>query len=239
MARLLLCAFAIAGGFALSCQVLPGGGPSGPAGSAVALHPDRLPAVSAAPPTAPLSGTLAGIEGHGTPADTARETAIRRVVEILEGRHTGLSSWEVREVAQTIVDESAARGLEVSMVMAVISVESAGYHRAVSPVGALGLMQIMPETGAELARKHGVDWYGPETLFDAVVNVRLGIAYLQELSDRYDHVPTVLAAYNWGPGRIDRRIRQGVAMPRLYVEQVMRAYDDVIVPAPVAEPSSS
>ena len=59
-----------------------------------------------------------------------------------------------------------------------------------------------------------------------MINVRLGTAYLRELADRYDgDVNTALAAYNWGPGRIDRRIRRGATVPRLYVEQVRRAAD--------------
>jgi soluble lytic murein transglycosylase len=94
-------------------------------------------------------------------------------------------------------------------------------------VGALGLMQVLPSTGEELARKHGVVWRGAETLFDPLVNVKLGVAYLKQLSDRYSHVPTALAAYNWGPGRIDKRIRRGDTLPKIYVKKIMRAYDTV------------
>ncbi len=223
MRRFLLCAFALMGGFALSCQVFPGAQQT-----AEETREGTLPAVAAAPvETVLLADKIAQIEGGRTP-QKARATSIRRLVEIFGERHTGLSQWEIEAVATTIVDECARNGLEISLVMAVIHVESAGYHRAVSPVGALGLMQIMPDTGRELAREQGFEWHGEETLFDPVVNVRLGIAYLRELSDRYDHVPTALAAYNWGPGRIDRRIRRGAKMPELYVEQVMRAYEQVI-----------
>ena len=94
-------------------------------------------------------------------------------------------------------------------------VESRFYNFAVSPVGAIGLMQVMPETGEELAARLGIHWVGPQTLFDPTVNVRLGVAYLRELSDRYDgNLPTALAAYNWGPGHIDRRLRLGTATAR-------------------------
>jgi len=231
MRRLLLCAFAVIGGFAMLCQVFPGAAPtptssgSGSAGS--------LPPVETAGPAVSLADSIALIEGGRgasqlpSPAEALRWAEVLRVQGILASRHTGLSKQEIARVATAIVDEAAECGLEASLVVAVIQVESSGYHRAVSPVGALGLMQIMPDTGEALARQHGVDWYGPETLFDPIVNVRLGIAYLRELSDRYGHVPTALAAYNWGPGHIDGRIRRGAAMPRLYVEQVMRAYDQV------------
>ena len=87
-------------------------------------------------------------------------------------------------------------------------------------------MQLLPSTGRELAEKMDIPWKGPDTLFDPVINVRLGTAYLRELSDRYDgNVDIALAAYNWGPGRIDRRLRRGARVPKLYIEQVRRAVD--------------
>ena len=113
------------------------------------------------------------------------------------------------------------------LVLAVIAVESGGHAFAVSPVGALGLMQILPPTGEELAQKLGVSWKGAQTLFDPYVNVRLGSAYLRELADRYDgELSTALVAYNWGPGRIDRRIRRGSPLPKKYARLVFDAYDD-------------
>jgi soluble lytic murein transglycosylase len=86
----------------------------------------------------------------------------------------------------------------------------------------MGLMQLMPSTGEELARRLGLDWRGDDSLFDPRINVRLGIAYLKQLSDRYGSTNTALAAYNWGPGRIDRRIRRGQSVPKLYATQVMK-----------------
>jgi soluble lytic murein transglycosylase len=189
---------------------------SGPSATPqVALVGATLPHVAAAPPVV-------------LPAEEAVATDdVERIVQHLSERHTGLSRREIRSVARTIVEECESHGVDLHIVLGVIHVESAGYHRAVSPVGAIGLMQIMPATGEQLAREHGVEWYGPATLFDPIVNVRLGIAYLHELSDRYDHMPTALAAYNWGPGSIDRRIRRGARMPKIYVEQVRRAVDKV------------
>jgi soluble lytic murein transglycosylase-like protein len=103
-------------------------------------------------------------------------------------------------------------------------VESRYYNFAVSPVGAIGLMQVMPETGEELASRLGIRWLGPQTLFEPTTNIRLGVAYLRELSDRYGSLSTALAAYNWGPGRIDRRLRLGAQMPAEYSSLVLQAY---------------
>lgn len=148
------------------------------------------------------------------------------ILERFSLRHTALPERERRRLARVIVEQSRVHDLDPDLVMAVIEVESAGYPLAVSRVGALGLMQLLPSTARELADKHGIPWKGPDTLFDAEINVRLGTAYLRELADRYDDdVDTALAAYNWGPGRIDRRIRRGARVPSLYTEQVRRAVD--------------
>ena len=139
-------------------------------------------------------------------------------------RPTGLTAGEIDAVARTVVAEARRQALEPTLVLAVMHVESRYYNFAVSPVGAIGLMQVMPETGAELAARLGIHWVGPQTLFDPTTNVRLGVAYLRELSDRYGSLPMALAAYNWGPGRIDRRLRLGTAMPEQYPSLVLEAY---------------
>ena len=187
------------------------------------------------PPAPPADVAAAPSPSLATPVSSAAPNAEERdedaiaVAQILERfavRHTALPERERRRLARVIVQEARARDLAPDLVMAVIEVESAGYHLAESHVGALGLMQLLPPTGKEMAERIGVEWKGPDTLFDPVINVRLGTAYLRELADRYDgDVNTALAAYNWGPGRIDRRLARGASVPRLYVEQVRRAAD--------------
>jgi soluble lytic murein transglycosylase-like protein len=149
---------------------------------------------------------------------------VDRIAARLASRRTSLSARDRIALAETIVREARAQGLEPHLLAAVIEVESAGHVQAVSHVGALGLMQILPETGRELAQKHGVPWSGPSTLFDPAINVKLGAAYLRELTNRYGDVSIALAAYNWGPGVIDRRLREGTTLPSEYIDSVMRAF---------------
>ena len=144
--------------FALSCQVLPRLADSRalpPVGSAPRASLEPAPPPEVAAPDAPL--------------DEAEE--IRLVRSQLEGQHTGLSPREVGNLARTIVVESRRYGLETQLVLAVMKVESSFYHRAVSPVGAMGLMQILPSTGKEMAHALDIPWRGAHTLFDAQVNV--------------------------------------------------------------------
>ncbi len=141
-------------------------------------------------------------------------------------RRAGLTQDEVDRIAHTVVEEATRHGLEPRLVLAVMHVESRYDPYAVSPVDAMGLMQILPSTGEWLAPQVGVAWAGPQTLFDPILNVRLGVAYLRMLSDRYDgRIHTALAAYNWGPGRIDGKLRRGKPVPTEYVKLVYDAYD--------------
>lgn len=169
-------------------------------------------------------------------ADAARDAElVDHIVARLASRRSAFSERERRALARTIVQEARAQGLEPHLLAAVIEVESAGQPRAVSHVGALGLMQILPATGRELAEKHGVAWSGPDTLFDPEINVKLGAAYLRELTNRYGDVSIALAAYNWGPGVIDRRLRDGDGLPSEYIDSVMRAF--MREPATLTRPS--
>jgi len=102
--------------------------------------------------------------------------------------------------AEYIAEASRRFGVPVAWIRAVMRAESAGEARAVSSAGAMGLMQIMPATWADLRARHGLgrDPYDPRD------NILAGTAYLRELHDRYGS-PGFLAAYNAGPGRVRRQ----------------------------------
>ena len=158
--------------------------------------------------------------------DAAPDSGVVDLLRRFKIHHTTLTEREQLRLANLIVLESMAHGLDPTIVMAVIEVESALYPLAVSRIGAMGLMQLLPSTGQELAAKLDIPWKGPDTLFDPFLNVRLGTAYLRELSDHYrGDLDTALAAYNWGPGRIDRRLQRGAAVPSGYVKKVHRAVE--------------
>lgn len=173
-------------------------------------------------PVAPVAAPVAP-ERIVEPIEDADE---RVILVFLRSRHTGLSNREEAQLAKVIVREARKNDLDPALILAVVHVESGGYHQAISHVGAIGLMQLLPSTAEELAGKLGLDWRGPESLYDPLLNVTLGITYLRQLANRYDgDVSTALAAYNWGPGRINRRIRAGTGVPSDYINLVMKAYD--------------
>lgn len=107
------------------------------------------------------------------------------------------------------IAEAARRfGVPEGWIRAVMRIESRGDVRAISPKGAMGLMQIMPATWAYLSAKYGLgsDPYEPRD------NILAGAAYLREMHDRYG-APGFLAAYNAGPGRYEDYRSRGRPLP--------------------------
>jgi hypothetical protein len=105
-------------------------------------------------------------------------------------------------------------------IAAVLTAESAGDPAAISPKGAMGLMQIMPATWAELRAEHGLgaDPFAPRD------NILAGAAYLRAMRDRFGF-PGLFAAYNAGPGRYQSHLTTGDPLPAetvAYVARVMK-----------------
>ncbi|RLM30694.1 lytic transglycosylase [Brenneria salicis ATCC 15712 = DSM 30166] len=129
------------------------------------------------------------------------------------------------------IAEAAQRfGIPAAWIRAVMRVESANNVRAISPKGAMGLMQIMPATWADLRTRHrlGSDPYDPRD------NIMAGAAYLRELHDRYGS-SGFLAAYNAGPGRYEEHLagRPLPAETRAYVATLAPLVGGGVITTPV------
>ncbi len=128
----------------------------------------------------------------------------------------GLSHRELMRRWDPLIAQAAKRfGVPVSWVRAVMQAESGGRttlapgRPIVSDAGAMGLMQLMPATYAEMRGQYGL---GPDP-FDPHDNVHAGAAYLRWLRARYGY-PTMFAAYNDGPGNLEERLKSGGLLPR-------------------------
>ena len=101
--------------------------------------------------------------------------------------------------AAPVAEASQRFGIPERWIWRVMHAESRGNRRAVSPAGAMGLMQIMPPTWAMLTARHRLG----DDPFDVRANIAAGAAYLRAMWDRYRDIQLMLAAYNAGPGRAD------------------------------------
>ncbi len=148
------------------------------------------------------------------------------VMEILSSYRTGLSAIEELRLAEVILEESRNYNIDPLFVLALIRTESTFYNWSRSRQGAMGLMQIRPGTGKVLAKELDLKWDGVETLFDPYTNVKLGVHYLSILRERFgDDLKKILAAYNYGPSYLKRRIRKGKRLPRRYANAVLANYE--------------
>lgn len=104
---------------------------------------------------------------------------------------------------EMILAEAAERDLDPYLVAGLIRRESIFKPAIRSPAGAVGLMQVMPPTGASLAREAGIEDYDARVLTQPEINLHLGARFLRDLMRRYDgRLAPVLAAYNAGPHRV-------------------------------------
>jgi len=147
-------------------------------------------------------------------AETPAETVlVGRLAEALDRPH--MAVWAAKQLVYDAVVlyetgypvrvlNSAAAGVEPALLHALMRRESEFNSDAVSPAGALGLMQLMPATADTVAASLGVAHSPQRLTADPDHNVRLGSAYLAQMLERYrGSYVLAVAAYNAGPGRVD------------------------------------
>ncbi|MBI5885345.1 MAG: lytic transglycosylase domain-containing protein [Deltaproteobacteria bacterium] len=156
-------------------------------------------------------------------------TAIAAYVhDVVASSRTGLGATEEARLAQVIVGESEAHNLDPLFILALIKTESEFNNWSRSSKGALGLMQIMPSTGRELAGALSLDWRGEATLLDPYTNVKIGVYYFNTLKSRYNHDTKLsLAAYNAGPRRVRELMQSGSPVGEAFSARVLAHYNEM------------
>jgi soluble lytic murein transglycosylase len=150
------------------------------------------------------------------------------------GGPPALDRWD-----SAIVAAATEAGVDPALLRAMVAVESGGRPRAESDKGARGLLQVVPTTAWEEARRLGLDVPDDAELYRPETNLRIGASYLARLLRRYDGEEAfAVAAYNAGPTAVDRWrklapdaapldviLREGYAETRKHVVRVLRWKD--------------
>ena len=146
------------------------------------------------------------------------------------GTHAGVQRWArvfgfaarygiTPELAGAIHDAAVAEGIEPELGFRLVRAESEFDPRATSPVGAVGLTQLMPATA-----RHFAAGITRERLYDPHVNLRIGFRYLRGLIREYRSLRLALLVYNRGPAAVDRALAAGEDPANGYERVVARGY---------------
>ncbi len=196
-----------------------------PLSSDVSLSdPHSMPLYLPADPV-PHGGSAKQGSPHSQGGHSQKE---KKIFEILSGFKTGLDKNQEKKLASFIHQESRRYGFDPELIVAVISTESSFYNWAISPKGAVGLMQIIPTTGKQVAEMNNIVWHGKDPLFDPFLNIRLGIHYLWMLYLKFGDIHLALTAYNHGPGKVIRWLKAGETIPTRYSEKVLSYYEQFL-----------
>ena len=200
-----------------------------------------LLALAAAPALAAASGPWAWIDGAGVVHVAAQRLDPRYqpllgrpAIDDVPGKVDpagSLLTWleiapEVRALRPWLREAADAHGVDGLLLKALITVESGFDAAAVSPRGALGLMQIMPASGDRYATAEERRTPAEQRLRDPRTNIHTGARMLADLLRRFGRVDLALAAWNAGEGRVRRAGRRLPAIPETeaHVQMVMELY---------------
>ena len=153
-----------------------------------------------------------------------------RIYSVIKSRRMDLTDASAWAISEAILTESIRNSLDPLLVLAVIEVESRFQHAVVSNMGARGLMQIRPALAialvneVDLGDKFVDGELDPEALDDPILNIKLGVFYLQHLKTRFRDLKLALTAYNWGPTEINNRLSMEEEVPLEYAMKVLSTY---------------
>jgi soluble lytic murein transglycosylase-like protein len=136
-----------------------------------------------------------------------------------------LSRAERQIMARIIHRESHEHGYDPLFVTALVQVES-GCSRTARGGDALGLVQLLPSTARDVARRAGVRWHGDATLTEPAASIEIGLRYLVELEEQFHDSYRAVAAYNLGPARV-ARMSSGRAQRTEYVRKILSRYEQL------------
>ena len=153
----------------------------------------------------------------------------KRIAQQISHYKTGLKTNYIDNLPELIVHESKKYGYDPLLLTAVIITESSFNNWARSNKGALGLMQIRPATGKELAAEVSVQWQGTPSLYNPETNIALGAYYLNKLYLHFGDLGLALEAYNHGPSRLKGYLKKGYR-PTRYSRKVFKHYGRLLSP---------
>lgn len=145
-----------------------------------------------------------------------------RVLRAIESGGPPMTRRELAGVIEIVEREARRFDVDPLMVLAIIEVESRFDPNAVSPRGAIGLMQLREDTAIDLAADLGLTLGPDASLLAPDLNVTLGTAYLRRLIDRFGSYDAALTAYHAGPTRVEDRLARSAPVSLEYCDRIWK-----------------
>jgi soluble lytic murein transglycosylase len=155
-----------------------------------------------------------------------------KIYSIVKSHRPDVSDTEAWKVAEVILEQSSKHSFDPMLVLAMIRVESGFQYAVISPGGARGLMQLLPDVAKalleEISPAHEAKSrpFKPEYLDDPVLNIKLGVYYLHDLKKSFRNLNLALIAYNMGPTEIRSRLENKIELSEEYSTAVLTAYQN-------------
>ena len=153
-----------------------------------------------------------------------------KIFSIIKAHRPDVSEEQTWAVSDAILEQSAKHSFDPMLVLAMIRVESEFQYSVVSPSGARGIMQILPDVAKsvldQMSSPHEKKThpFRPEFLDDPVFNIKLGVSYLHSLRKSFSNLQLALIAYNAGPTEIRNRLDNDMELSDEYSTAVLNTY---------------
>lgn len=162
-------------------------------------------------------------EDRGTDRSPFKSMTQHQVEDVFR-EHLRFSERTSSSLARHLLEVCQKHALKPALVLALIKAESSFKPHVVSNRGAIGLMQLMPDTAQYISKRWSVPYTDERDLLNPFKNISLGVTYLAYLRDKYrGSLHHMLAAYNIGPGKVDKLIAENrfrVNKTRPYIESI-------------------
>jgi soluble lytic murein transglycosylase len=163
-----------------------------------------------------------------------QEPVVDRIARYIGSENDDVDPERLEGIARSVLEESKRHGIDYRLVLAVMKVESNFRHTVVSSRGARGLLQVKPSLAKHIAEDAGVEWRGAKTLDDPNKNVKIGVHFLANLIDDFEHLHLALQAYNVGPTRLKQILTQKNNPRSGFARSVFAEYEIICSVLPAA-----
>lgn len=152
------------------------------------------------------------------------------VQQLLDEFKMNVKNYSTYDLAYIIAKESKRHHIDPYLVLAMIKTESSFRIKVVSYKGAVGLMQLLPNTAYYISDKRSdLNLNNRHELFDPVANIRVGINYFAYLKDKFNgNEKYAIMAYNFGPTNLKKYLSRNYSLPSFYYNRVMANYKNIL-----------